>query len=231
MAPEWDCIHWHQLEDAQAAPLVPTAQQGWFGFPLASEQLLSLSTTSSTWRDTGKELLQQIFSYQRDDGTQRKLPAVCCRVPSRYTAAPEGDQQISPITDRKRGGKAVLWLRTPSTEPSPHPCFLLVAVSAVGAPDGAGAPQREGNFAKLISVQGFSLSQARIFLTPKGTVKVRVYLISTTHPARRADAWTALPAAGADSQTILCREAPGFLCPREQSRQGRSEACQGEFSR
>lgn len=104
--------------------------------------------------------------------------AACCpaRTAGRHrrpagTQQPRGHQQIFPSTHRKRcgwAGKAVLSLHTLSPEPSPHPCFPPVDVSAAGAPAGAGAPQRGGGFAKLISAQGFSLSQARIFLTLKG---------------------------------------------------------------
>lgn len=148
-----DHISWHQPEDAWAAPPALNAPQGWFGFPFPSERLLSLSSTSSTWRDTGKELFQQIFSYRREGGTWRELPAARLAEPLAGTGAqqvrssPGGHQQIFPITHRKRcgwAGKAILSLHTPSPEPSPHPCFPLVDVPAAGAPASAGALQRGG---------------------------------------------------------------------------------------
>lgn len=75
--------------------------------------------------------------------------AACCPapVPSRFTAAPEAIRRLFSITDRRRGGwgeKAALLLHIPSPEPSPQPCFPLVAVPAVGALASAGASQQGG---------------------------------------------------------------------------------------
>ena len=173
-----DHICWHQPEDAWETPPAPTAPRGWLGFPFPSERLLSLSSASSTWRDTGKELFQQIFSYRREGGARRALPAALLAEPLAGTGAqqvhssPRGHQQIFPHHWQENGWvgwegcslSAYSFPRALSPSPlSPSGCTHCGGTSLCRSPT-----VRGGAFAKLISVQGFSLSQARIFLTPKG---------------------------------------------------------------